>query len=180
LSSGDLTPFSYEVLALVGRDGAGAHDLLRMAKGSRFYAQAGQSQYYTEPKRLARLGYLDARTEPGRTRARTVYRLNDRGFEALRAWARTPARPPRLQHEAAIRLLAADLVGESAVREGLATLREEIAELEAQVDAGEARAESLPHRRKYLLLNHRLARGVLHAHLEWLDEVERELDPGPS
>ena len=31
---------------------------------------AGESQYYVEPKRLARLGYLDARKEPGRTRER--------------------------------------------------------------------------------------------------------------
>jgi DNA-binding PadR family transcriptional regulator len=176
LSSADLTPFSYEVLALVGRDGAGAHDLLRMARASRFYAQAGQSQYYTEPKRLARLGYLDAHAEPGRTRERTVYTLTVKGLGALQAWARTPARAPRLQHEGAIRVLAADLVGEPAVREGLAALREEIAELEEQIDVGETRAESLPHRRKYLLLNHRLARRLLEAHVQWLDEVERELD----
>jgi DNA-binding PadR family transcriptional regulator len=176
LSTTELTPFAYEVLALVGRDGAGAHDLLRMARRSRFYAVAGESQYYTEPKRLARLGYLAARREPGKTRERTVYTLTDKGLEALRAWVRTPARPPRLQHEGAIRVLAADLVGDAAVREGLQTLRDDIGELEAQLDEGERRADALPHRRRYLMLNHRLARRLLAAHLEWLDEVERELE----
>ncbi len=38
-------------------------------------------------------------------------------------------------------------------------------------------AETLPHRRKYLRLNQRLARRLLAAYLEWVDEVERELAP---
>src|SRR5215472_18018594 len=80
----DLTLFSYEILALVGRGGAGAHDLLQMAKVGRFLAWAGESQYYVEPKRLARLGYLETRKEPGKTRERTVYRLTEKGLAALR------------------------------------------------------------------------------------------------
>jgi DNA-binding PadR family transcriptional regulator len=174
MSTTDLTPFSYEVLALIGRGGAGPHDLLRMVQQGRFYAWAGESQYYTEPKRLAALGYLAARKEPGKTRERTVYTLTDAGLEALRAWARTPAYFPRLRHDALTRLLAADLVGEDAVLEGLAGLREEIVDLAARLDVAEGAADALPHRRKYLLLNHRFARGLLALHLDWLDEVERE------
>jgi DNA-binding PadR family transcriptional regulator len=37
-------------------------------------------------------GYLDARREPGRTTERTVYRLTEKGLDALRGYARTPAR----------------------------------------------------------------------------------------
>src|SRR6516162_11815722 len=88
----ELTIFSYEILGLVGHGGAGAHDLLRMARRGRILDWAGESQYYVEPKRLAKLGYLDARTEPGKTRERTVYTLTDKGLEALREWARTPLR----------------------------------------------------------------------------------------
>jgi hypothetical protein len=51
----DLTLFSYEILGLVGRHGAGAHDLRRMARDGRILDWAGESQYYTEPKRPARL-----------------------------------------------------------------------------------------------------------------------------
>jgi hypothetical protein len=36
--------------------------------------------------------------------------------------------------------------------------------------------EHLPHRRKYLLMSHRLNRRLLGVHLEWLDEIERELE----
>src|ERR671923_2031866 len=90
LSSTELSLFSYEILALVGREGAGAHDLLRMARRGRMLAWAGESQYYTEPKRLAQLGYLSARRAPGKTRERTVYTLTDDGVRALRDYARTP------------------------------------------------------------------------------------------
>src|ERR671934_660072 len=86
----ELTLFSYEILGLVGRGGVGAHDLLRMARRGRILDWAGESQYYVEPKRLARLGYLEARKEPGRTRERTVYSLTDKGLDALVEYARTP------------------------------------------------------------------------------------------
>src|SRR5215203_6072552 len=90
MASTELSLFSIEVLGLVGRDGAGPHDLRRMAQRDRMLAWAGDSQYYTEPKRLAKLGYLEARKEPGKTRERTVYTLTDRGLDALRAHATTP------------------------------------------------------------------------------------------
>ena len=69
--------FSYEILGLVGEGGAGAHDLLRMARHGRMLDWAGESQYYVEPKRLAKLGYLETRKEPGKTRERTLYTLTD-------------------------------------------------------------------------------------------------------
>ena len=84
MSSDELSLFSYEVLGLVGRTGAGPHDLRRMAQRGRMLDWAGESQYYVEPKRLARLGYLEAHKEPGKTRERTVYTLTDKGREALR------------------------------------------------------------------------------------------------
>jgi DNA-binding PadR family transcriptional regulator len=167
--------FSYEILGLVGTTGAGTHDLRRMVKQGRMLDWAGESQYYVEPKRLAALGYLEARKEPGKTRDRTVYTLTDKGLEALREWARTPVHFTPVKSELLVRLLIADLVGEAATRESIVALRDDIADLSARVDEAEASAEALPHRRKYLLLGHSLGRRLLAAHLDWLDEVEREL-----
>src|SRR3982750_2015670 len=99
-------------MGLVGRGGAGPHDRLRMARRGRILDWAGESQYYVEPKRLAKLGYLEARKEPGRTRDRTVYTLTEKGLEALRDWAKTPVRFTPLKSEALVRLLIADLAGE--------------------------------------------------------------------
>jgi DNA-binding PadR family transcriptional regulator len=173
----ELSLFSYEILGLIGRDGAGAHDLRRMVTRGRMLDWAGESQYYVEPKRLARLGYLEASREPGKTRERTVYRLTDKGLEALAEYARTPVRFTPLKSEPLLRLLIADLVGEEVTRESIATLRGEIAALEASMGEAEASAELLPHRRKYLLLVIGFLRRLLELHLELVDEVERELAP---
>jgi DNA-binding PadR family transcriptional regulator len=177
VSNEDLSFFSYEILGLVGRTGVGAHDLLRMARRGRILDWAGESQCYVEPKRLARLGYLRARKEAGKTRERTVYTLTDKGLDALREYARTPVRFQPLKSELLLRLLIADLVGEPVTRKSVATLREDIDDLAARVSEAEASAEDLPHRRKYLLLVCKFLRELLELHLEWIDEVERELGP---
>ncbi|HZQ90046.1 MAG TPA: hypothetical protein VFA42_08550 [Gaiellaceae bacterium] len=173
-SRDELTLFSYEMLALVGRGGAGAHDLLRIARRSRFLAWAGESQYYVEPKRLAKLGYLEARKAPGRTRERTVYTLTEKGLDALRAWARTPVGFTPLKSDALIRLLATDLVGEDAVREGFAGLREDLDDMRARVSETAERAKSLPHREKYLNLGLDFVEGLIGLYEELVEKVERD------
>jgi PadR family transcriptional regulator, regulatory protein AphA len=183
MSNRELRLFSYEILGLVGRTGAGTHDLRVMVQRGRMLDWAGESQYYAEPKRLAQLGYLTARKEPGKTRDRTVYTLTEKGLQALREWARTPASFTPVKSELLIRLLVADLAGEAATRTSILALREEIADLETRIGELEASAENLPHRRKYLLLSAGYLRGLLALHRELIDEVGRELaaadDAGP-
>lgn len=176
----ELTEFSYTVLGMVGRDGAGPHDLLQMAKRGRMLVWAGESRYYVEPKRLARLGYLEARKEPGKTRERTVYTLTEKGLEALREYARRPARFTPFKSDLLLRTFIADLVGEDVTRESVAALREEISELEALLDETESNVDALPHRSKYLRLNVGFLRRLLELHREFVDEVERELGPEPK
>jgi DNA-binding PadR family transcriptional regulator len=176
MSSAELSLFSYEILGLVGRDGAGAHDLLRMAKRARILDWAGESQYYTEPKRLTKLGYLEARREPGRTRERTVYTLTERGLDALHCYAKTPVRITPLKSDPLLRLLLCDLVGEPATRASLTTLREDIADLTQRLQVGDTTAESLPHRSKYLHLVNEFLRRYLDLHLELVDLVERDFE----
>src|SRR3954449_2810927 len=119
-----LTPFSYVILVLVGEGGAGPHDLVRMMRqGAWAFWASSQSQYYAEPKRLARLGLLSAERAPGRTHDRTVYRLTDEGRRALAEWLATPAAFPRGQKEAAVRLLGAGVGGPAAVLAGLRGVR---------------------------------------------------------
>ena len=175
MSRTDLTPTSYSVLVLVGQGGAGPHDLVRMMRQGRIYESAAESQYYAEPKRLEKLGYLRARKEPGMTHDRTHYELTEKGIDALREWIKGRPEHPRLGADPILRLLAADLVGEAPARDSLLQMREDIADLRGRlVDADEA-ADTLPHRAKYLRLNHRLASRVLDAYEAWLDEIEEGL-----
>jgi DNA-binding PadR family transcriptional regulator len=177
MSSDELSLFSYEILGLVGRTGAGAHDLLRLARRGRMLDWAGESQYYAEPKRLARLGYLEAQKEPGKTRERTVYRLTDRGVDALRAYARTPATFTPLKSDPLLRFLITDLVGEETTRESLAALRDDLTDLHARLDESVASAAALPHRNAYLLIVIDFLRGYLELHEQLIDRAERELAP---
>jgi DNA-binding PadR family transcriptional regulator len=172
---GDLTLFSYTVLGLVGRNGAGPHDLLRMARQGRVLDWAGESQYYVEPKRLAKLGYLEARKAPGKTRERTVYTLTEQGIEALREWGRTPAQLTPIKSEPLTRMLVSDLVGEAQTAESIGALRGEIAEAMERLGDAEAMAETLPHKREALLLSYGLVRRMLELQLAWVDEVEDAL-----
>jgi DNA-binding PadR family transcriptional regulator len=175
----ELTLFSYEILGLVGRSGAGAHDLLRLAQRGRMLAWAGESQYYVEPKRLAKLGYLAARKEPGRTRERTVYTLTEKGRRALIDYARTPVTFTPLKSDPLLRLLICDLVGEEVTRESMATLRDDIGDLQQRLDAAEQSAATLPHREKYLMLVNTFLRRLLQLHLDLVNEVERDFT-GPA
>ncbi len=138
-------------------------------------AWAGQSQYYTEPKRLAKLGYLSARREPGKTRERTVYTLTDRGLDALRGYAETAVTFTPVKSDALLRLLICDLVGEDVTRRSMTTLRDDIADIRARLEDAEQSAHRLPHREKSLLIVVRFLRRLLDLHGELIDEVEREL-----
>jgi DNA-binding PadR family transcriptional regulator len=175
-STPKLSPFSYAVLALVGRNGAGPHDLVRMMREGRVFWTTSESHFYAEPKRLAELGLLTAEKRPGRTRERTHYMLTERGREALRAWLAEPCAMPRIQNEAAVKLVGADLADSDA------TILASLAGLRAHIEAGyadlvemEARVEQLPHRARYLRLLNELARRTYDMQRDWLDHVEAEL-----
>jgi DNA-binding PadR family transcriptional regulator len=176
MASDRLTPVSYAVLVLVGRGGAGPHDLVRMMRQGRIYESAAESQYYAEPKRLERLGYLRSERVPGRTHERTHYVLTEDGVAALRRWMTERPRRPTVGADPILRLLAADLVGEPAVKESLLSMREDLDDLRSRLDVADEVAGTLPHREKYLRLNHRLARRIVDAYDEWLRDVQRELD----
>jgi DNA-binding PadR family transcriptional regulator len=172
----DLNPLSYVILGLVGRGGAGPHDIVDMIRrGGRLHWAAAPSKIYAEPKRLAALGYLESREEAGRTRPRTVYSLTPAGERALAAWIARPTAFPRIQSEAAVRLLAGDIGDPDALRDSLVAMRAEIAELRGALEESRQAAAGLPHRMPYLRLIDSLGRRVLDAHDGWLDEVEREL-----
>ena len=164
------------MLALVGREGAGPHDLARMmrAQGDLYWA-AAESQWYAEPKRLERLGLLRSTRQPGRTTPRTHYELTDEGSEALREWLGRPSSLPRIQHEALVRVLAADLGRDEDVLASLGFLREDIAAKRELLIAAKERAATLPHRERHLQLVHRLGDLLLDAHEQWLVEVEQGL-----
>ncbi len=174
-----LTPFSFVILALVGRGGAGPHDIVRMMREGAMFWTTSESHYYAEPRRLAALGFLQARTEPGRTRPRTHYELTDAGREALTTWLAEPAAMPRVQNEPIVKLLAADFSDDATIAASLSGLRDGIQRAYRELDEMERRALQLPHRTRYLRMINDYARRSLDAQSEWLDAVQEELERQP-
>jgi DNA-binding PadR family transcriptional regulator len=176
-----LHPFSYVILALVGRGGASAHDIVVMMRRGRAFWTAAESHYYAEPKRLAALGYLHAETRPGKTTDRRFYTLTDRGDRALRAWLAEPSAFPRIQNEAVLRVLASDFADPAIVRASVAAMRGDLDRIDADLEANLALADSIPHRAAAIRLVTDLGRRTVQAHRDWLDAVERELGkPAPT
>jgi DNA-binding PadR family transcriptional regulator len=173
--STELRPLSYAVMSLVGRNGASGPELVEMATGAApLFWTGAASHVLREARRLADDGFLSARTEPAKTRPRTVYELTDKGREAFRAWLAAPSSYPRIQHEAAIRLFASDLGEIDDVLASLRALRDQLPRLEAACADFEARARAIPHRTKAIVVELSLVRRLIDAHRDWLDEVERE------
>lgn len=175
-----LSPFSYVILSLVGRGGASAHDIVQMMRRGREYWAAAESHYYAEPKRLAALGYLSATPAPGKTTQRHVYSLTARGAEALREWLAQPTGFPRIQSEAAVRVLASEFADAGAVLKSLRSMRAELDEIDAALDGGPEAAERFPHRARAILLVSDYGRRIVRAHREWLEVVEAELGSDPA
>jgi DNA-binding PadR family transcriptional regulator len=179
-SSTPLNPLSFVVLALVGDQGAGAHDLVQMMRqGGPVYWGGAPSRLYSEPKRLAGLGYLTATTAPGRTNQRTIYALTTSGRAALREWLAEPARFPRIKNEAHLRLLAGDLLTDAEIVASFRGMLPELDQLEALADEMYAQADRVPHRTRYLRLSHAYAQRLVALHREWVADVEHELSADP-
>ena len=169
---------SYIVLALVGRGGAGAHAMaVSLQQGGQIYGGTAPSLVYAEAKRLSAAGLLRAHIEPGQTTARTIYNLTPDGEAALQAYLREPSPFPTLRQEVTLRLLAGDFLTDAEIVASVTAMRVELVRIEAQVTAMEAGAALLPHRQRYLMLQHRLGRRLIDTYRIWINEVEAELGP---
>lgn len=175
------THLSYGVLAAIGESGASTPELVDMLSRGKLFFTSSPSQVYAEPKLLLALGWVTSEKLAGKTRNQTVYRLTEQGREALREHLRAPAGWPRIQHAAARRLFAGDMITDEEILASLQALRDDIEQLTAITETNVSRIAGNPHRARYARLLHDLGRRLLQAHSDWLDEVERELaPPGPN
>jgi PadR family transcriptional regulator, regulatory protein AphA len=175
------TDLSYGALAAIGESGATTTELVEMLSRGHMYHPWPASQVYAEPKRLLALGWVTSEKVPARTRNRTVYRITAEGREALREHLRAPAGWPRIQHAAARRLFAGEMITDEEILTSLLKLRADIDEMRAVVETNVARIPQLPERRqRYARLLQDLGRRLVDAHADWLDAVEDELGPGAT
>jgi PadR family transcriptional regulator, regulatory protein AphA len=131
-----LTTTSYAVLGLLDFMGpASPYDLKGAIEQTlAHFWPVPHTTFYAEPARLAAAGYLSEEQQPGGRRRKT-YALTPAGSEALAAWLATPtAQPPQVRDELILKIFCG-AEPEPLLRERVAWLREELAELEGYLEA---------------------------------------------
>lgn len=118
---------SYAILGMLALREWSAYELTQQLRRSLDYCwPTAESVWYSEPKRLVRLGLATAKRERAVTgrRARTVYAITGQGRQVLAAWLASDPQPPRLQVETMLRLLYADQGPKQDLLTAVGSLRE--------------------------------------------------------
>ena len=135
--SPSLTPTSYLVLGLVGRQGeCTSYEMKVLVSNSiGYFWTFPHSQLYAEPARLVELGLLTEQQEQSGRKRRT-YRLTDAGRDSLRQWLAEPTDDPtEIRDLAVLKLFFGSLAEPQELRElaehAAAAHRRRLAEYEA-------------------------------------------------
>jgi DNA-binding PadR family transcriptional regulator len=124
-----MTTSSYAVLALLHLQPWTGYELTQQAQRSLRYAwPKSERLLYSEPKKLAELGYATASVEVSSGRTRSRYEITAEGREALAEWTGTRTQAPRLEVEALLRLLFAEHGSTEDLGRVLTELEEDIGE----------------------------------------------------
>ena len=132
----ELNSVAKVILGFLSRDEMSGYDIKRRVdESTRFFWAASYGQIYPELKRLEEDGLIEGTASPQGGRPRTVYRITDKGREALATWIMDTGSTVELRHEGLLKVFFADALesGEDriAVLESMASIhRRQVRELE--------------------------------------------------
>jgi DNA-binding PadR family transcriptional regulator len=132
----ELNSVAKVILGLLSREDRSGYDIkLAVDESTRFFWAASYGQIYPELKRLEEDGLIEGTDSPHGGRARRVYRITDKGREALTSWIMDTGSAVELRHEGLLKLFFADALGSTeariAVLEDIAAVhRRQVRELE--------------------------------------------------
>lgn len=133
----ELNSVAKVILGLLSREDRSGYDIkLAVDESTRYFWAASYGQIYPELKRLEEDGLIEGTASPQGGRPRTVYRITEKGREALASWIMDTGSMVELRHEGLLKLFFADVLesGEErvAVLEDIAAVhRRQVRELEA-------------------------------------------------
>jgi PadR family transcriptional regulator AphA len=125
----NLTTTSYAILGQLALQPWTMYDLAaQMRRNVTYFFPRAESQVYAEPKKLVDLGLAAADTEATGKRARTVYRITDKGREELARWLAEPtSKGPVLEYETMLRVMLAPFGRPEDLESTLEQARDDIA-----------------------------------------------------
>lgn len=175
---------SYAILGMLALRDWSAYELTQQLRRSLdYFWPTAESVWYSEPKRLVRLGLASAMRERAVTgrRARTVYAITGQGRQVLAAWLASDPQPPRLQVETILRVLYADQGPRQDLLAAVRSLREWVLTqasaalplIRGYLDAGPA--DPFPHRLHIIALVAQFHTSVLEQMDTWAEQAEAEI-----
>lgn len=180
-----MTTSSYAVLALLDLKPWTAYELTGQAQRSLRYAwPRSERLLYLEPKKLVELGYATTHKEMTGNRSRSVYEITPEGREALQDWTGTRPKEPRIEVEALLRLLFADLGSVDDLRVVLEELEDDIGErhqavvelMASYLDGG----HPFPDRAHLSVLFATFQIEVFNSIERWVEFAQAEIDDWPT
>ena len=165
----ELTTTSYAVLGLLSVQPWTTYELAKQVRRSlNWFWPRAERKLYDEPKRLVDHGLATATREHTGKRGRTVYRITDRGREALAQWLGEPAAPPTTEFEGMVKVFFADGGSREQLLVSLDLIEAQAAERLAAIDemAG-TRPAPFPERAHLSALGLRLQHDQEQATLAW-------------
>ncbi len=174
-----ITTTAHALLGLIAMRATSTYELaqwMRLSNLRAFWPRA-ESQVYEEPKKLALAGLAEADTQFVGERKRTVYRVTERGRDALREWLARPSDRFRYRYEAMVKVSFANYGRLGDLRRIIREVREE-AEADAREMLEVARNRSpggspAPEREHVNALADSFILDIIAARLRWAREAEQ-------
>ncbi|MFZ9668769.1 MAG: PadR family transcriptional regulator [Solirubrobacterales bacterium] len=132
----ELNSVAKVILGFLSSEDLSGYDIkLRVDESTRFFWAASYGQIYPELKRLEEEGLVEGSASPQGGRQRTVFRITDKGREALASWIMDTGSTIELRHEGLLKIFFVDALPSGndriAVLESMAAdHRHQVAELE--------------------------------------------------
>ena len=176
----------HAILVLLETEPSSGYDLLKQFKQSLgYFWNASHQQVYQQLKQMTLDDWIEFSVESQPDKPdRKVYRMTDRGRQALLDWLAQPVKPNRINDALLVKLYAGHLTEPDALLAELERHRSLHQHTLDKLKAIETQFQQLsPERKQTMRLPYlTLRRGLLgeEAWLTWADEVHQELVGGPQ
>ena len=173
-----LNTTAYCLLGLIDLKPQSAYDITKFLERSmlKYSLPRTPSQLYNEPKKLANLGLVKAKTETRQGRERTVYYIAPKGQRLLSEWLSEPGEAAKLEFKSMLKFYLASASNPQALRDRVEEIKQqtlqEIREVHAQISRFTSKGVILKEVAINAALTSRFAVGQVKARLEWVDEME--------
>ena len=172
MSISGVTPVILGFLSLGAR--SGYEIKAAVDRSTRFFWAASYGQIYPELRRLERDGLIEGESSPTGARPRTVYRLTERGTDALRAWLLAPDVGYELRDLGLLKLFFADNLEREEVLELVRAIRTDRERVLERLRAIDASIPAGPRDMRGAVLEYGL--GKHEWIVEWCKALERRLE----